>query len=322
MDDPHITDEMGRILMNSYRQNEAMSARALATVAAPEWMAGPREAVLLRDLPKTARVIEIGPSFAPLVPKREGWNAFTIDHASREGLVAKYAGNPQVDVSQIEEVDFVWSGGSIVDAVPEDQHGTFDAFIASHVIEHTTDVVAFLQAAEKLLRPDGTVILAVPDKRKCFDAFRSLSNTGQAIEAYAEQRSRHTMGTHLNHWLSNATKDDAPGFALNDQRPFRYSYSPADTQQWMGYASADHYIDAHAWTWTPASFELMMLELAQLGFLGLRVEAVAEAEFTEFFAWLRKGSERLSLSDFQARRVALNYEVIRQLAAQAAQLPT
>lgn len=280
-----------------------------------------RAEILLRGLPKTARVIEIGPSYNGLVPKRDGWNAVIIDHASRDDLVAKYGGDPAVDTARIEKVDYVWNGGSLAELVPVEEHGTFDAFIASHVIEHTTDVVSFLRTAEILLKPDGQIILAVPDKRKCFDLLRTLSNTGQAIEAFLSKRDRHTVATHVNHWLNIAQKDGSSVFSIDDIRPVQFANDPAGAVAWITYADADHYIDAHAWTWTPASFELMAVELAQLGYLGSRVEAVQDAEYTEFYAWLRKGFDRLSSNEFQARRVELNYRVIAELAEQTRQIP-
>ena len=70
-----------------------------------------RAEIMLAAVPRDGRIIEIGPSFNPLAPKSEGWNSFSIDHLTREGLVAKYTGHPGVDVGRIEPVDFVWTGG-------------------------------------------------------------------------------------------------------------------------------------------------------------------------------------------------------------------
>ena len=117
---------------------------------------------LLRSLGKDARIIEIGPGSRPIAPKRDGWNTLIIDRASRDELIKN---DQDRTIDRIEEVDIVWTGGSLADTVPVERHGTFDAFIASHVIEHSADIVTFLRAAEALLRPDGVVILAVTDKR-------------------------------------------------------------------------------------------------------------------------------------------------------------
>ncbi len=273
---------------------------------------------LLRSLRKEARVIEVGPSFSPLAPKCDGWNTFVVDHASREELLAKYADQ---DTAQIEEVDFVWHGGSIADAVPADQHGTFDAFIASHVIEHTTDVVTFLQAAQTLIKPDGIVILAVPDKRKCFDFFRHPSSTADAIVAFRERRGRHTARTHLDYALNMALKPGDVGAWSGDDLQPAAPVNGMDTElRWRTVADLPYYADAHAWVFVPASFQLMVLELAAAGYLDLRVEEIAEAETTEFYAWLRSGHEPLHGSDLQAVRKRLMDGVVIELAEQSRQI--
>lgn len=110
-----------------------------------------RARLLMAGVPKTAKVIEIGPSLNPLAPKRDGWNVTVVDHETREGLIHKYRHDLSVDPKVIEEVDFVWQGGSLGDLVGSPSWGTYDAFIASHVIEHTTDLVTFLGAARVLL---------------------------------------------------------------------------------------------------------------------------------------------------------------------------
>src|SRR5256885_15053104 len=138
-----------------------------------------RADMLLFGLSKLDKIIEIGPSHAPLAPKSENWNSFVVDHDTRSNLVIKYQAMG-VDPHKIEDVDFVWNSGAIIDAVPESHRGSFKAFIASHVIEHSTDIVRFLLSAQHLISPHGVIILAVPDKRKTFDFFRLLSTTSQA----------------------------------------------------------------------------------------------------------------------------------------------
>ncbi len=59
----------------------------------------------------------------------------------------------------------------------------------------------------------------------------------------------------------------------------------------MKFAEKAEYVDAHAWTFTPASFELMVLELRAMGLLDLSIERMSEATYTEFFAWLRPCEE-------------------------------
>ena len=49
-----------------------------------------RTANLLRYADKSSSIIEIGPSFAPIAPRRAGWTTWIVDHLSREQLIDKY----------------------------------------------------------------------------------------------------------------------------------------------------------------------------------------------------------------------------------------
>lgn len=280
-----------------------------------------RAEILLGGLDKSSSVIEIGPSYGGLTPKRDGWDCTIIDHDTQDGLVAKYTQYPGVDISKIERVDFVWRGGSLLETVPTELHGTFDAFIASHVIEHTTDVIAFLQAASGLIKPDGRIILALPDKRKCFDLFRPLSTTGEAIAAYHEKRSRHTLRTHLDHGLLMATRNGGPGWFINEQGKAKLYSGLSKADAFAARAASPDYVDAHQWVFVPASFELMILELNEIGLLDLHIDRVSEAGAIEFYAWLKRREPDTRAEEIQERRVSLMDRQIVELAEQSRQIP-
>lgn len=280
-----------------------------------------RSETLLSPVPHGGLIIEIGPSFSPIAPKAEGWNTRTIDHLGREGLVAKYTGHPGVDVGRIEDVDYVWQGGPLSDAVPPTMHGTFDAFIASHVIEHTPDFVAFLGSAQILLKPDGVVVLAVPDKRYCFDYFQPLTTTGQVLEANAEQRSRHSPRLGFD-YVAYAIEDGGTGaWGQHPLRGLRLLHSIEQARDLFATIEAgSDYVDLHAWRFTPANFELLLLELARLGKTDWRVERTTAATGCEFFAWLRRGgiarAAALSDADFSAERLTLLKRTLLEQRAQ------
>ena len=56
--------------------------------------------------------LEIGPLHNPVAAKRDGYQVEIVDHASTDGLRAKYAKDSNVDVTRIEEVDYVTDGRS------------------------------------------------------------------------------------------------------------------------------------------------------------------------------------------------------------------
>ena len=280
-----------------------------------------RSEILLAPVPRDGRIIEIGPSYSPIAPKSGGWDARTLDHLTREGLVAKYTGHPGVDAGRIEEVDYVWSGGPLSDAVPQAMHGTFDAFVASHVIEHTPDLIAFLDSATTLLKPEGVVVLAVPDKRYCFDYFQPLTTTGQVVEAHAERRSRHSRRLAFDHVAyaagsgGNGTWGQHPLHGLQLLHPIEHA-----RDLFASFGATSDYVDLHAWRFSPASFELLLLELARLGETDWRVERTTEAAGCEFFAWLRRDGNAmaaaLSEEAFAARRLALLKRTLLETRAQ------
>jgi len=52
----------------------------------------------------------------------------------------------------------------------------FDYCLASHVIEHIPNPIAFFQSIAHLLKPGGVLSLAVPDKRYTFDFFQPAAS--------------------------------------------------------------------------------------------------------------------------------------------------
>jgi GT2 family glycosyltransferase len=285
------------------------------TTGAPVVMS--RAETLLVPIDRSARIIEIGPSYNPIAPKADGWNTSTLDHTTRSGLVEKYRGHPGVDVDRIEEVDFVWTNGSVADAVPSDLHGTFDAFIASHVIEHTTDLVGFLDAAATLLAPSGVVILAIPDKRYCFDYFRPLTTTGEVLYAHTTGRTRHTRRILFDQMAYIVKNGENGAWGQTPMQEIQFYHSLEEAGDAFSTTREDPdspYVDMHAWQFTPASFELLLLELARLGETDWQVERITPPTGCEFYVWLRRGGKAaaLTMAEVDARRLALLKQVLLQ----------
>lgn len=276
-----------------------------------------RSELLLHGLSRRDKIVEIGASHAPLAPRAEGWNSFVVDHDTREGLITKYQGMG-VDTSHIGYVDFVWREGAISEAIPEEHRGTFKAFIASHVIEHAPDIVSFLLSAQDLVAADGAIILALPDKRKTFDFYRPLSTTSEALVAFFEGRSRHTAQTHFDNAAFACNKGGDAGWFETDFRPLDPASDLAGAEQHWKLADKAEYIDAHAWIFTPASFELMVIEISELGHLDLRLDRRQENPTTEFYAWLKRG--RIPSDRVQRRRMELLNEMVIELAEQSRQI--
>lgn len=266
---------------------------------------------ILAQIAADARVLEFGPSFAPVLPKATRANVFSLDHADQQGLREKY--RPMgVDVDAIEPVDFVWTGGAVHDAVPAELHGTFDAIIASHVLEHVPDPVRFFQSAARLLKPGGALSLVNPDKRYCFDLLKPASTTADMLEAYEQARDRHTRKS--LYYLYNAGVTNSGATVWGAGTPIGalswihrdLIYSPPQPGE------DDTYVDCHAWFYTPASFELIVLELAALDLIPFRKSVAFEPWGCEFYITLVKGDkpDPASLAD---ERMRLTWRMLKEM---------
>jgi 2-polyprenyl-3-methyl-5-hydroxy-6-metoxy-1,4-benzoquinol methylase len=243
--------------------------------------------------------LEVGASFRPVAPRSKGYNIEIVDHASAEDLRKKYAGKDPAVVNNIEDVTYVWQGGSLVDLIGERERYSY--IIASHVIEHTTDIVRFLQDCEALLKPDGVLILAVPDKRYCLDFFRPVSTSGEALAAHLEKRDRHSVATLLNHF-STVVRNGQKG-SWNKSDPIMQMHLRFDMTQAMDMVaqsqSSGEYIDAHAWQFTPSSFQLLLSDLRSMKLTGLWEKRLIEGTSCEFFVQMSKAAQP------EAQRIAL-----------------
>lgn len=251
-----------------------------------------RAARLLSGISKSSNILEIGPSYSPIAPKSEGWRTTIVDHATREELVAKYANEREVWVDRIEQVDFVWTSGLLVDAIPNNLHKAFDAVVASHVVEHSTDLVGFLNASETLLAPGGRVILAVPDCRYTFDYLRPTSTIGAVVEAHERSRARHPTQVILDHHSGTVKANGLGAWGQQDIHDLEFFNTFRDAVKvWSAVHVGEGapYHDAHAWQFSPSSFALIALELNALGLSDLRVDSITPAIGAEFYVTLVPG---------------------------------
>jgi SAM-dependent methyltransferase len=211
--------------------------------------------------------------------------------------------------NRIAAFDFIWQKGYLHEALPTSQLGTFDACIASHVIEHIPDLIGFFTSLEQILQPGGVVSLAVPDKRFCFDYFKPITTTGDLLSAHAEKRVRHTAKTAFDDLAYGIRNSSQIAWGQQPPEEFTFVAALADAKRMFDatiYGSDTAYIDFHAWFFTPASFELVILELGILGVIDFHVAECSDPLGCEFFAVLHRGRPHFASEEaLQARRLAL-----------------
>ncbi len=258
---------------------------------------------ILAMIDRNGRGLEIGPSMNPVAPKREGFDVDILDHADRAGLIAKYREHG-LPLDAIEEVDFVWKDGSYLDLTGRPGH--YDWIVASHVIEHMPDLVGFLNDCASLLKDDGVLSLAVPDKRFCFDRYRSLSGLDQLVDAHLQKRQNHSPGKVADYFLNVVQL----GGEISWTRGYASVRTSSDMEFVHGLGQArsgmeavvqqDSYLDIHAWCFTPNSFRLLVGDLHDLGLTPLREALFQATDDSEFFVSLSRtgdghGCKRLDL---------------------------
>ena len=189
--------------------------------------------------------------------------------------------------------------------------GKYDYIVASHVIEHVADIVRFVQDCETLLKDGGTLVLAVPDKRYCFDALRPTSTVGQALQAFAEKRTRHYPGVVFDHLSMICTKE---GWGVVWREPtlddLQLQHAPSLARDIFEAAlTSSNYLDVHGWQFTPTSFAYLIKTLRGQGYIKSGVQSLqttvpTDPQMHEFYVALSKTAPICTVSDIDLLKTA------------------
>jgi SAM-dependent methyltransferase len=248
-----------------------------------------RREKVLRHIDPKGYGIEIGPSHNPIAPKRDGYNVHIIDHISKEELIEKYREH-NVKLDNIEDVDFIWREGSYSDLIGKSKH--YDWIIASHVIEHTPDLITCLNDCDSILKDDGVLSLVIPDKRYCFDHFRPITGISRIIDSNINRNVIHTPWTVVEYFLNVVSKSDKIAWNSNEIGEYKLIHCLDDAIDMMNIVVNDKtYLDVHAWCFVPTSFRLIINDLFDLGLISLKELDFCPTENFEFFVTLsRRGA--------------------------------
>lgn len=239
----------------------------------------------------TGQGLEIGPLYAPMA-RRQDADVRYVDIFTREELLAAHAHQPQDVLERIPETDVLLRRDGRVVSIPEAAagHGPFDWVIASHVIEHTPDLVGWLEQIAEVTTDGGALVLAVPDRRYCFDLHRPPTTVGQLLEAHERGDAVPSVRAVYDFVRSQVTVSPEDAWA---GRVPDYSARPnalERVQELVAQARTGAYCDSHVWLFTPDSLVEQLAELRALGLSSWRVEQVQPTRKgqLEFFAVLRR----------------------------------
>jgi hypothetical protein len=235
--------------------------------------------------------LEIGPSHSPICPKSEGYNVEILDHMSQSDLRKKYVEHG-VDLAAIEQVDFVWHGESYEHLTGRSHE--YGWVVASHVIEHTPDMISFLRGCDDVLDDEGALVLAIPDKRYCFDHLRPTTSLAAIIDAFEAKRTIHSVGTAAEYFLNVCQIEPLTQWSGATDSDLHFSHSLSDSLSAMKAVKEGSFLDLHSWCFTPSSFRLIVNDLFSLGLIRNREMGFFETVGHEFIIALGRsgtGSE-------------------------------
>jgi SAM-dependent methyltransferase len=270
--------------------------------------------------------VEIGPWFNPLVPKSQGYNTLVLDVFDRTQLVASAIADPGIpdsSIDLIEEVDLVGPVHMLDEMVAaRGLTGSLDFLVSSHNLEHFPDPIRFLQACQAILKPGGVVALALPDKRACFDFFRPVSDTGELLQAFWERRERPTPAQIFSHIAMHSYNhlegQDRSGWGLGQPTgSIRLVCDIAEAYHVakLHFDDPDQpYRDTHCWSFTPSSFEAILLELQIMGLVQLSVRTVVAPGGHEFMVHLVNdpaGLPQLDTESIKIARSAIHHKIVQ-----------
>jgi hypothetical protein len=256
---------------------------------------------ILSKLVRSGYGMEIGPSYNPIAPKREGFTVDIIDHMSRQSLLEKYRGFgvPDDRLALIEDVDYIWQGEEYGTLTGKTHH--YDWIIASHVVEHMPDLIAFFQQCDHVMKGTGILSLVVPDMRYCFDHFRPLSSLSSVIDKHMSNDERHSPGTAAEFYLNAVSRGDKILWSKKSTDEFKLAHSLDDALKAMKQAQrGGAYEDYHSWCFVPHSFRLMIQDLHDLGLIPFQELEFFPTAGYEFFISLSRAGNGIDMPRLNA----------------------
>ncbi len=178
--------------------------------------------------------LEIGALHNPL-PLPPAATVRYVDRMDCAGLRSHY---PELAAEPLVEVDIVDDG----ETLPSQPDSSADFVIANHFIEHTQDPLGTIANHLRVLRPGGIHYLAVPHRRRTFDADRPPTSLEHIVRDHREAPAWSRL-IHQEEWARLVDKTPAAEVAARVQELEQSNYSihfhvwaPREFRALLGYA--------------------------------------------------------------------------------------
>lgn len=160
--------------------------------------------------------IEIGGLHLPLPVPRSAHVRY-VDRMPVAELRRHY---PELAKENLVPIDVIDDGEKLTTF----KAGSQDFIIANHFLEHAQDPIGTIKRQLAVLRPQGVLYLAVPDKRFTFDEGRPLTTVDHLIRDYTEGP-EWSCESHFREWVAivGQTQAEAQDAAVRQLMEMNYS---------------------------------------------------------------------------------------------------
>ena len=131
----------------------------------------------LSDIFLIGNGIEIGTMHNPLPVRKEMARVKYVDRMSVADLRQQY---PELKDKPLVNVDYI-ADGELLEVIKDNSQ---DFVIANHFIEHCQNPILAIENMVRVLKPDGVVFMAVPDRRYTFDKPRAITPVSHLLDDY------------------------------------------------------------------------------------------------------------------------------------------
>lgn len=248
---------------------------------------------VFQNIGRGAAILEIGGGYNPKFRRATFPNVKHLDHLSREGLIEKYGRDPHAGhlVGNIEHIDYVCSGDNLHACIGDDR---FDLVYSCHALEHQVNLIKHFASISLILNETGYVLLEIPYISACFDLFRYPTTVGDVLCQHLAGHRFHTGKQIFDSVAQTVNFNDGRVPNVLEMRYVRFvnDIELAYKKAIVSFERDTPYQDSHAWTFTPTSFELLMVELALLDLTDLEVEYVTPPYGNTFLVKMVRSAHR------------------------------
>lgn len=231
-------------------------------------------------------ILEIGAFDSPTFSKEEA-SIYYCDYFSKEELGQNHNEAKPQRVAQAVDIDYVIKGNRFKESIDK----KFDLVIANHVVEHTPNIIDWLQNISSVLKEGGKLFLTVPHKEYTFDKMRQTTPLREVIRNYDDGLlvpNRYQIFDHLYFYRPFRAH---MVWENEYDRIFHKRRFKTATDAWAEVdrrLSITDYVDVHCSVFTYQSFVEMIRDLHGASYIDLRTTDTQDVvkPYNEFYVML------------------------------------